>query len=205
LDAALSPTARVEAQAVWNHFMDSDTATLPRDADWYLVVREAPKWESRLRESRQWKRIVGYGAAALLVLALIAGGVFLALDAREQRGISLPTSTPTVTGTPAVVATTNTPTLVPTFTPANTISITKTPTPTATVFAPPTAVVTGTQGSPLRVRAQPAGEEIGQLPEGTVVTVLKGPVIEGDIEWRLVETEDVRGWVAAEYLAVTYD
>jgi hypothetical protein len=39
------------------------------------------------------------------------------------------------------------------------------------------------------------------LPEGTVVTVLKGPVIEGDIEWRLVEIEDMRGWVAAEYLA----
>jgi uncharacterized protein YraI len=43
------------------------------------------------------------------------------------------------------------------------------------------------------------------LPEGTEVTVLKGPVIEGDIKWRLVEIEDVRGWVAAEYLAATYD
>jgi uncharacterized protein YraI len=52
---------------------------------------------------------------------------------------------------------------------------------------------------------QPAEKEIGQLPEGTEVTVLKGPVIEGDIKWRLVEIEDVRGWVAAEYLAATYD
>ncbi len=42
LDAALFPTARVEIQVVWEYLAkrrDLDTRTLPRRAEWYVVVR----------------------------------------------------------------------------------------------------------------------------------------------------------------------
>ncbi len=42
LDAALFPTARVEIQAVWEYLAkrrELDTRTLPRRAEWYVVVR----------------------------------------------------------------------------------------------------------------------------------------------------------------------
>ena len=42
LDASLSPTVRVEVQAVWQHLVDRhspDSRALPRRAEWFLVVR----------------------------------------------------------------------------------------------------------------------------------------------------------------------
>ena len=42
LDASLSPTVRVEVQAVWEHLAQQrhlDLRTLPRRAEWYLVER----------------------------------------------------------------------------------------------------------------------------------------------------------------------
>jgi len=42
IDASLSPTARVEVEAVWRHLADRrglDPQALPRQAEWYLVDR----------------------------------------------------------------------------------------------------------------------------------------------------------------------
>jgi hypothetical protein len=55
LDAALSPTARVEAQALWEHFARDgglQASALPRDSAWHLAVREVPDWRPR----RNWPR-----------------------------------------------------------------------------------------------------------------------------------------------------
>jgi hypothetical protein len=46
LDAALHPAARAEIQAVWEHLADqllrdADTVLLPRQAEWFLIVRKA--------------------------------------------------------------------------------------------------------------------------------------------------------------------
>jgi hypothetical protein len=47
LDASLHPAARVEVQAVWDHLaakrLRSDAPSLPRQAEWFLVVREGRK------------------------------------------------------------------------------------------------------------------------------------------------------------------
>jgi hypothetical protein len=46
LDAALHPAARVEVQAVWEHlatrWLRGSAPVLPRQAEWFLVVREQP-------------------------------------------------------------------------------------------------------------------------------------------------------------------
>jgi hypothetical protein len=62
LDAALSPCARVEAQALWDHVareLRTGQTTLPRDVAWYLVVHEESSWRPRVR--RKWWRMMGQG------------------------------------------------------------------------------------------------------------------------------------------------
>jgi hypothetical protein len=77
-----------------------------------------------------------------------------------------------------------------------------------------TAVITGTDGAPLRVRDAPGGEVIGTLEEGTLVIPLKGPITAGETRWQMVETETlprtatitettmITGWVASDYVYV---
>jgi hypothetical protein len=58
LDAALSPFARIEAQALWDHLAaqrwHGGQTTLPRDATWYLVVHEVST--RRPHKRRMWWR-----------------------------------------------------------------------------------------------------------------------------------------------------
>ena len=80
-------------------------------------------------------------------------------------------------------------------------SATPTPTPTLTPTLPPAtptitgtwAVVTGTAGAVLQVRAQPAGRVVGSLSEGTSVLVLKGCVLEQGTHWYLIQVGELKG------------
>jgi hypothetical protein len=59
LDATLSPYARIEAQALWDHFSRQrplGRVTLPRDAAWHLVVQETQAWKPRAKRRRRKKR-----------------------------------------------------------------------------------------------------------------------------------------------------
>ena len=92
-------------------------------------------------------------------------------------------------------------------------SATPTPTPTLTPTLPPAtptitgtwAVVIGTAGAVLQVRAQPAGRVVSSLSEGTSVLVLKGCVLEQGAHWCLIQAGELKGWVAGNYLALQED
>jgi cell wall-associated NlpC family hydrolase len=81
-------------------------------------------------------------------------------------------------------------------------------TPSSTYAAPPVAganaVVTNTDGDPIRVR-EGAGtnfEKITFANEGDVVAVLDGPVTDAEgIRWYKVQTSSATGWMMAAYLA----
>jgi hypothetical protein len=68
-----------------------------------------------------------------------------------------------------------------------------------------TAVVFGTQGIGVTLRATPDGAEIVVLPEGTVVTLLEAEAVAaGGFTWRLVRTVGgEEGWLAAEFLEMS--
>jgi 3D (Asp-Asp-Asp) domain-containing protein len=70
------------------------------------------------------------------------------------------------------------------------------------------AVVLGTGGSGVRIRAGPGmgHETLGVLSEGTRVGVLNGPRSDGQTNWYQVERSDgagarLRGWAAGTYLS----
>ncbi|HET9494496.1 MAG TPA: SH3 domain-containing C40 family peptidase [Chloroflexia bacterium] len=80
--------------------------------------------------------------------------------------------------------------------------------PTSTYAAPPVAgakaVVTNTDGDPIRIRegAGTGYDKISASYEGEVVNVLEGPVTDGaGIRWYKIETSSVTGWMMAAYLA----
>lgn len=57
------------------------------------------------------------------------------------------------------------------------------------------ATVQGT-GDGLRLRSEPAGEQVGSLPDGTVVNIVGGPETAQEITWWQVESDLGNGWVA---------
>ncbi len=80
-----------------------------------------------------------------------------------------------------------------------------TPQPTAT--ATPTvcrAVVEGTGGNGLYLRAEPQGEELVLLADGTLLTVLEEPPLEaGGFMWRKVRAVGgEEGWAAEQFLTI---
>lgn len=109
----------------------------------------------------------------------------------------------TVNGTGGSVVTTPTP-LLEVFPPSpEPTSLTPEPTATAT----PTvcrAVVEGTGGNGLYMRAQPQGEEIVLLADGTLLTVLDEATVEaGGILWRKVRAVGgEEGWAADQFLTI---
>jgi uncharacterized hydrophobic protein (TIGR00271 family) len=121
-----------------------------------------------------------------------------------------PTLTPTLTPTPTYTATpgptptpTNTPTTTPTFTPTPTSTPTATPTLTPAPTATPMTIgsVIKTNGIGLRVHLSPAGPAFTNWRDGTVLTLLAGPVTADGQEWLQMRDENgITGWVVAEYI-----
>jgi hypothetical protein len=77
--------------------------------------------------------------------------------------------------------------------------------PGIAVVADRGATVSGTEGSGLRVRAEPSvdGDELAVLDEGDEVTILEGPVVGGDYNWYRVRygAQGLTGWAAGAFLA----
>ena len=82
-------------------------------------------------------------------------------------------------------------------------AVSSTPTPIATPDLPQ-ALVFGTQGIGLKLRATPGGAELLILPEGSLVGLLPtAPAEQGGVTWRHVRTAaGQEGWVGAVYLVV---
>jgi hypothetical protein len=116
-----------------------------------------------------------------------------------------PTTTPTVTptlapATPVVTATLE-PTATPEITPTATLVLTPTATPEGGIPSPTVGasvrVTTKYQFINLRNAPGLTGEIIGQLQDGTIVTILEGPdEADGFSWWKVEDSEDNIGWAA---------
>jgi cell wall-associated NlpC family hydrolase len=80
--------------------------------------------------------------------------------------------------------------------------------PSSTFAAPPVAgakaVVTNTDGDPIRIRegAGTAYDKIAFAGEGDVVSVLEGPLTDSaGVAWYKIQTSSAAGWMMAAYLA----
>ena len=232
LDAAtVSPFARIEAHALWAHLTGQDVpaVVLFRNVAWYVVVRNSsgwgwdPKkwtWKGLSNSLEGMRKRIACALVGLLVLGVLAFagiGLWRRVDvaslfnagrntvelkaensnlasaaSEEATSTSVPSPTPTVAVT--------TPMMTATATPVTTTVVVTTPTAHAMEV---TAIITGTGGSLLRVRAQPGGEVIGHLAEGTQVFVRGESVLQDGTGWYRVRMPDgMTGWVVGDYVVL---
>lgn len=92
------------------------------------------------------------------------------------------------------------------FPPTPTMTVTPDPNiPTATATAVICrAIVDGTAGGGLTLRATPGGEEVVILPDGTIVNLIQTePQVVNGVTWRNVRTvAREEGWVSEEFLTI---
>ncbi len=153
------------------------------------------------RKRRQMRRAATFGVMAhrplvsvvlvLVLLGVVSGAGYFLLN----NTIDITASNNRVGGTP-VISPTPTPTTVitPTMTPAP-----ATPTPVPFLHPGARAQVVNVGSAPLRGRNQPGTAYPVQtsFPEGTIVTILEGPVEADGYVWWLIESEEAgRGWSA---------
>lgn len=137
------------------------------------------------------------GAVALIgvILALGLSSVSAVMGAK----LGLPTPTPTLTPTLTLTPTPTFTPVPPTVTLTPTLTLTTTPTPTHTLTPTPTpilAVIRGDLPEGVRFRAEPGGETIGFLANGTPVILLPETVEEDGVAWVRVQTMDgAQGWI----------
>ena len=138
----------------------------------------------------------------LASVLLFVGSIAILLYERQQSiDIIAVEAGAEIEGVPTPTATLSTlpPTTTPTATPDPNLP-TATPTPIVC-----RALVSGTGGSGLTLRADPGGQEVSILQEEEIVTLLEvEPVTLGNTTWVSVRTAVTReeGWVAREYLLV---
>ena len=157
--------------------------------DYKLGYDQVMRTRRRTRRQLLLARAGRFLARALPILLLVtgmalAGYRYLNPTGDAAAGLATPTRTPR-------------PTLVP-----PTPRPPATPTPEMALRADSFAVITGTQGAPLRVRTA-AGTNNGivlRIPEGQTVRVIEGPQEANDMQWWQVEIEGKRGWAAAPFL-----
>ena len=152
--------------------------------------------------------LFGYTLGSALALV----GIFLFIGVSSTgiaygAKIGLPTSTPTITPTltltptrtPTPVPPTATPTLTPTLT--STLTPTITPSPTAT---PIYALVTVNNDQGARIRAEPGGETIAFVTDGTLLIIFPETLQEVDsVRWVQVTTQDgIHGWIIQSLVTI---
>lgn len=124
-------------------------------------------------------------------------------NAPQSQSAAMGTPDVTATLVPSTREAQPLPTDVPPVTPVATATLAPTPTVIATLDV---RRVTGTGGAPLIVRDAPGGQPMGELPEGSVVVIVEGPVIgeDGTSWYRCTQHGDsaITGWVSATYLEV---
>ncbi|MCY3603257.1 MAG: hypothetical protein OXH12_09285 [Chloroflexi bacterium] len=146
-----------------------------------------------------------YVPLGFVIAAAIAYGIVWGIDRFSGDGggeqPAVPVATVEATPTPAPATPVPTATAVPSIPEP-------TPTPPPTVAGPAArfspgdgAVVAGTD-SCLNVRAEAdiEGQILDCIADGTIVTVLEGPVEQGNLTWWLIAAPEVNGWAAELYL-----
>ncbi len=151
--------------------------------------------------TRFWYVPVGFLVAAAVAYGIVWGvDRFGSDDGDQPAAPAAATATATATAAPATPAATPT-------TPAATPEPTPTPPPTEAPpvgrFSPGQVVVVAGTGSCLNIRAVASieGEILTCLADGTNLTVIEGPVEEGNLTWWLIAGPEVNGWAADLYLS----
>jgi serine/threonine protein kinase len=136
--------------------------------------RPPPRQSSSRGHSRLPLILVGGGVAFALITALAATAFALTEDDGGNGNGQVADIDPTATETAAASPTSS---------------------ESAGLGVGDSATVQGT-GDGLRLRSEPAGEQVGTLPDGTTVDIVGGPETAQDITWWQVESTLGNGWVA---------
>jgi hypothetical protein len=158
--------------------------------DYRLAYDEVVRNRRRSRRSLMLRRFGRTLAWALPVLLLVAGAAFTGyrylVPPEDDAALAEPTTTPTPR-----------PTLVP-----PTPRPDPTPTLELALRADAFAVITGTNGAPLRVRAEPGTDTgvVTRFAEGRVVRIVEGPQEVDGYRWWRVELDGQSGWSADAFL-----
>ena len=151
--------------------------------------------------TRFWYVPFGFAIAAAIAFGIVWGIDYFrdngGGDQPAAPATAVPATATTAPATPAPTATPPPATPQPTPTPAPTVAQ-----PAARFSPGDSAVVAGTD-SCLNVRAEADIEAqiLDCLADGTNVTVLEGPVEQGNLSWWLIAAPEVNGWAAEIYLA----
>lgn len=171
---------------------------------------ESPNKKPRPHARRRRVVLPPWALLAIVVGIIILLCVGLVLIVKAIKGSGKGTSTPTVPVTQQVLPTaTWTPTAIIVQTPTATVVLpiagTAEPTPFTGIAPGAPVVVLGTQGAGLNLRQQPTTYSRIEVTvrEGTVLTVLEGPVeADGYVWWKLRSPEGKEGWGVANWLAL---
>ncbi len=162
--------------------------------------RQLPSLYGRHRWLGYW-----YVPAALLLTAVVAGGVIFGIDAAfgGDKKPSIVAPEVSVNDPVGALTATVTPTRAPTATPtALPAGATAPPVPVGKFKAGDRVAVAGTGGECLNVREGPRTDAgvVGCLPDGTVLSIIGGPESGGGLTWWRVESPRGDGWAAEAYL-----
>lgn len=149
--------------------------------------------------------LFGYSLGGVITLVVIIlliglGGAGAAIGGQVGLPTPIPSPTPTYTLTPTPTSTPVPPTATSTVTPTSTATPlpTDTPTPTAT---PVFAIVQAGEAGGAFLRAEPDGERIGLLANGTIVQVISAPTeVAGKIWLQVIAPDNLQGWMLQELL-----
>ena len=159
--------------------------------DYKLGYNEAIRNRRRTRRQRILSRAARWLVRAVPIVLLV-GGVGFAAYRRAS-----PVPDLTAASTPKVMRTPPSPMLVP-----PTPRPPPTPTPELALRPNGFAVVTGTQGAPLRARTAPGTdtEIVTRFKEGQTLKLIEGPREASGMTWWRVEGDGKSGWASATYL-----
>lgn len=170
---------------------------------------EDPERKPRPQAKRRRVTLPLWALLSIVVVIVILLCLILVWIVGAIRGDDSETTTPSLTSSVEVApsATVSLLTSTPTITPTNTVVLSVSTPP---MTAPPTeigpgalAVISGTGGIGLRLRAlaSTVSDVLTTGEDGTVVTVLEGPVeADGHRWWKVRTPEGVEGWAAANWL-----
>jgi hypothetical protein len=177
--------------------------------EWSDRPWEDPDKKQKPHAKRKRLALPPWALLAILVAAVIVLCVVLVLIVQAIRGGDEQEPTPAATVTTAITPTATVSLIVPTsaVTPTDTVVL---PVLTPEATASPDEIgpgaivnVTGTSGAGLNLRQQPStyAKVMGNVKEGTVLTVLEGPSEADGYEWWRVRAPDgTEGWAAANWL-----
>ena len=172
---------------------------------------EDPERKPRPQARRRRVTLPPWALLAIVVVIVILLCLGLIWIVGAIRGDDSETPTPALTSTAEVAPSATLSLLTPTLaiTPTNTVVLTV---GTPAVTSPPTeigpgalAVITGTGGAGLRLRALAStdADVLATGKEGTVVTVTEGPVeADGYVWWKVRTPDGQEGWAAADWLVL---